>query len=255
MPDQLAHILFARRVLAACPVSLRKRICIESTAFRAGTFGPDPLFNDPNPRRRAEGFELHRQPGRVSLERMRKPVQEAMPWAADYAAGFFCHYALDRLCHPELKALASREKFNHLIVESAYDQLLHCRGAEEMPRKIELSPSALHTAALMYHRLTPRQFRMDLNAFWRIRRMLISWGGTPMADLVGKFHPAWDGLIPRRILPVAVAEGVMMLEELVDASIEISAQQLVRYFAAIDDDTPLDPWLNADFAGGQHRND
>lgn len=255
MPDQLAHILFARRVLAACSSPLRSRICAESAAFRAGTFGPDPLFNDPSPRRRAEGFELHRMPGRVSLERMREPVRTGMPWAADYAAGFFCHYALDRLCHPELKALAAQEKVNHIIVESAYDRMLLLRGEGDLPRKIVLSPTALQAAAVMYHRLTPRQYRMDLNAFWRIRRTLAAWGGTPVADVVGKLYPAWNEMIPRRIFSPAVAGGVLMLEKRLNASVDIAAQQLERYFAAMDSGAPLDPWVNADFAGGKHNCD
>ena len=56
MPDTLAHLLYARRVLAAAQPLLRARISPDSPAFRAGTFGPDPLFNDPSPERRAEGF-------------------------------------------------------------------------------------------------------------------------------------------------------------------------------------------------------
>lgn len=55
MPDQIAHYLFARRVLAAAPSGVRARVCADSNAFRAGTFGPDPLFNDPSPRRRGLG--------------------------------------------------------------------------------------------------------------------------------------------------------------------------------------------------------
>lgn len=254
MPDQLAHILFARRVMAACP-ALSRRIQVESSAFRAGSFGPDPLFNDPSSRRRAEGFELHRLPGRVSLQRMREPVRSGMPWAAEYAAGFFCHYALDRMCHPELKVLAAREGLNHIVIESAYDRLLHLRGEGDMPRKILLDAAALQAAACMYQRLTPSEYRTDVNAFWRIRRMLIFWGGTPLADAVARLRPDWSGMIPRKILPTAIADGVHMLEARLEASVPVAAEQLERYFAAIDDGLPLDPWVNADFAGGKHEDD
>lgn len=254
MPDQLAHILFARRVMAACP-ALNRRIQVESPAFRAGSFGPDPLFNDPSPRRRAEGFELHRLPGRVSLQRMLQPVRSGMPWAAEYAAGFFCHYALDRLCHPELKALAAREGLNHIIIESAYDRLLHLRGEGDLPRSILLDAAALRAAASMYERLTPAEYRADLNTFWRIRRMLLYWGGTPLADIVARLHPDWSGMIPRKVLPVAVADGVQMLEARLEASVPLAAEQLQRYFEAIAHDLPLDPWVNADFAGGKHEDD
>ena len=68
MPDQLAHYLFARRVWAAC-VELRRRIDPASPAFRVGSFGPDPLFNDLSGARRAQGFGAHRRPGREALEK------------------------------------------------------------------------------------------------------------------------------------------------------------------------------------------
>ena len=75
MPDQLAHYLFGKRVVAAADRSLRRRVDPDSTAFRLGTFGPDPLFTDLSASHRAEGFGLHRQPGFVALERMRAGVR------------------------------------------------------------------------------------------------------------------------------------------------------------------------------------
>jgi len=155
MPDQLAHYLFAQKVLAAADGSLRRRICPDAPAFRAGTFGPDPLFNDPSPYRRAESFEIHRSPGRKALERMRGPIEAKMPWAAEYAAGFFCHYALDRLCHPDILDMARRGVARHVAIESAYDRQLLLRHGMHIPRRIPLSRSALRTAACMYTRVGP----------------------------------------------------------------------------------------------------
>lgn len=255
MPDQLAHMLFAQRVLKASTSKLRARICASSPAFRAGTFGPDPLFNDPVPRRRAEGFEMHRMPGRISMERMRAPVRDGMPWAADYAAGFFCHYALDRICHPELKAMAARGEAKHLAVETALDRQIYLRGDVCVPRRIELSNSALRAAAAMYDRVSPRQFRADLTAYWRIRRFLLRSGGTGLAKLAGRAKSAWDGFIPYAEPAPGVLRGMEMLQACMDDSVDIVAEQLARCFESFDANASLDPWLNTDFAGKKHECD
>ena len=249
MPDQIAHYLFARRVLAAAPSGVRARVCADSNAFRAGTFGPDPLFNDPSPRRRAEGFEMHRRSGRASLERMRVPVQKNMPWAADYAAGFFCHYALDRLCHPDIKAMVARGGVQHVPLEAAYDRALYLRGNRDVPRRIVLSKSALQAAAQMYERVGPGRYRADLEAFWQIRRLLIFGGGTKLAAIPGKFTPKLDGLIPHAQITPEVERGIAMLDNLMDAGVAPAARQLNLYFQAIDENLPLDCWTDADFSG------
>ena len=251
MPDQLAHFLFARKVLAAASAHMQEQVRIESPAFRAGSFGPDPLFNDPSPRRRAEGFELHRMPGRVSLERMRSSVQQRMPWAADYAAGFFCHYALDRLCHPDIKAMAARGEARHLAIEIAYEHELWKRGERNMPLRLHMNRSALAAAAQMYQRVGPGRYGTDLEAFWQIRRFLIFGGGTPLAPLLGRVKPAWDGFIAYAHPSPELRRGIDMLDGLMEASVAPAARQLELYFEAIEKDLPLDSWTDADFSGFQ----
>lgn len=254
MPDQLAHIRFARRVLAAADASVRMRVCGDSMAFRCGTFGPDPLFNDPLPAGRAEGLGLHRRPGRVALERMREPVRSGMPWAADYAAGFFCHYALDRLCHPELKAMAARGDVQHVAVETAYDRLLLSRGRDDLPTRLSLSLSQLQAAAVMYEGITASRFRADLRAYWLLRRFLLFGGSSHIAGVPRHIRKSWDGLIPYAEPSPGVIRGMAMLEARIDTSVNEAAEQLNRYFAAIDSDLPLDPWTDADFSGGYSPN-
>lgn len=249
MPDQLAHILFARRVVAAADESVRRRVNAASPAFRAGTFGPDPLFNDPSPYRRAEGVEMHRRSGREALERMRLPVQSRMPWAADYAAGFFCHYALDRLCHPDIKRMAETGELRHVALETAYDRRLRGRGLNDLPGRIALSRSALQAAACMYQRVKPGALRADIEIFWQIRRFLVLGGGTPLAHVPGKFMPRLDGLIPYAENSPAIERGMDLLDELIERGIEPAARQLEKYFAAIDLNLPLDGWTDADFSG------
>ena len=249
MPDQLAHIRFARRVLAAADSSVRMRVCADSMAFRCGTFGPDPLFNDPLPSGRAEGFGLHRQPGRVALERLRGPVCAHMPWAADYAAGFFCHYALDRLCHPLLKDMAARGEAGHTAVETAYDRVLYERSRDDMFARIHISRTALRAAAAMYESVSPVRFRADLEGYWLLKHITLSRGSSILAPLPKLVMPAIDGLIPYKKPSPGTARGMERLEARIDESVEIAAEQLNRYFAALDQGLPLDPWTDASFAG------
>lgn len=251
MPDQLAHILFARRVLECAGEHVRSRVNGFSPAFRAGSFGPDPLFNDPSPRRRAEGVQMHRRSGREALERMRLPVQQRMPWAADYAAGFFCHYALDRLCHPYIKERSAAGDFKHVGLETAYDRRLRQRGNGDMPIRIILSSSALCAAACMYERVNPLQLKADIEIFWQIRRFLAYGGGTKIAYVPGKIVPRLEGLVPYPENSPAIERGIDQLDVLMEQSVAPAVEQLNLYFSAIDKNIPLDPWTDADFSGFQ----
>ena len=249
MPDQLAHIRFARRVLEAADPSIRVRVCADSKAFRCGTFGPDPLFNDPLPSGRAEGIGLHHRPGRIALERMREPVCSQMPWAADYAAGFFCHYALDRLCHPMLKEMAARGEAQHVAVETAYDRLLLQRSREDMPAWFHMSATALRAASMMYEGITPARFRADLAVYWLSKYVTLGKCFSFLAPLPKLIKPSADGLIPYAKPSPGTILGMERLEACIDESVAPAAEQLNRYFVAFDDDLPLDPWTDADFAG------
>lgn len=252
MPDQLAHYLFARRVWAASG-ELKRRIDPASIAFRAGSFGPDPLFNDLSSARRGQGFGAHRSPGRRSLEKLRRPVKEKWPAAADYAAGFFLHYALDRLCHPSLKAMDARGEARHVPTEAAYDRVLWLRENRRMPRHILVGSDACRVAVQLYDGVTPEQFRRDVQAYWKLRRLLLMGGGTLLSKLPDKLNPAWQGIIPHGTPSEATLKGIAMLDELMDSSVEISAYQLESFFRAIDRELPLDGWTDADFAGDMHE--
>lgn len=251
MPDQLAHYLFALKVVEATDAQLRERINTDAPAFRAGTFGPDPLFNDPSSFRRAEGFELHRRPGKETMERMRRPLKEKLPWAEEYAAGFFCHYALDRLCHPDILDMARRGIARHVAIESAYDRELMLREGVRLPRRIHLSRSALRTAAHVYTRVGPGCLGADIEVFWQIRRFVLFGGGTPLALIPGKLNIGWDGLIPYKSPSDELKGCFNRLDELMEKSVQPAARQLGLYFNAVDKDLPLNDWLCADFSGFQ----
>lgn len=252
MPDQLAHYFFARRVWAAAG-ELQRRIDPASPAFRAGSFGPDPLFNDFSPERRGQGFGMHRRPGREALEKLREPLKRNLPGAADYAAGFFTHYALDRLCHPDLKAMDARGEARHVPTETAYDRALYLRSGRQLPRRIALDEGACRIAAGMYADVSARQFQRDLAAYWKLRRMLILGGGTKIAAIADSLHPAWKGIIPSGTPTEGTRKGIRMLDELLEKSVPEAAEQLGRFFHAVENDLPLDNWTDLNFAGAPVR--
>lgn len=252
MPDQLAHYLFAVKVWAVCP-ELKGRVDPASAAFRLGSFGPDPLFNDLSAARRVQGFQAHRHPGREALEKLRRPVQANMPAAADYAAGFFLHYALDRLCHPALKEMDARNEAKHVPTETAYDRALYLRGSVCMPRRFDAGIEACSVAAQVYEGVSAENFRRAARAYWRLRRMLIFGGGTMLAKLPDKLNPAWEGIIPHGVPSAGTIRGIAMLDGLMEDSVSVAAEQLTRYFSAIDAGLPLDSWTDADFSGTFHE--
>lgn len=249
MPDQYAHYIFARRVYDALDPAFRARINPESMAFRVGSFGPDPLFNEINAQRRGEGFAMHHHSGAEAMNRMRAAIKRRMPYAAEYAAGFFCHYALDRLCHPNILMRVNRGDANHVAIETAYDRELMARDAAVVPRRLFLTNAMCAAAAEMYHTAGPEDFRRAVMNFWRIRRMLYFGSGTPIADIAGALHPQLNGLIPRRDPNTELRAAFAALDRIMADGVAVAAQQLMNYFIAVDNDQALDPWLNPDFLG------
>lgn len=249
MPDQLAHFIFARRVLDACGPALRSRVPVDGAAFRLGSFGPDPLFNDPSAALRAEGFSLHRMRGRVGLERLRPLMQDDAPHAAAFTAGFFCHYAMDRLFHPHILALAERSGARHIAIETAYDRQLCLRQPELMPRHFRPGPGELAAGARAYLHVTPGRLGRDIRAFWQLKRLVRFTGGTAVAPVVGALAPRLKGYIPYRQPDAAISEGIDMLDTLMERCVAPAAEQLEACFHAYDRGLPLPDWVDADFSG------
>ena len=246
MPDQLAHMIFARE--AALRAGLSARLDLTSAAFCAGTFGPDPLFNDVSANIRAFGLGMHKRPAREAMERMREPILGGMPMAAEYAAGFFCHYALDRICHPTLIEMARRGEAKHIAVETAFDRLLYQQGAGHLRRRLMLGRAGLLAAVQMYPGVSPRRFQADVNIYLRLRRAMVL-GGTPLATVAGLVAPKYRGVVPFSHPDAGTRAGMQRLEALMRENIDLAAEQLARFFSAVDGGAPFDAWLNADFSG------
>ena len=116
--------------------------------------------------------------------------------------------------------------------------------------RIHISRTALRAAAAMYEGISPARFRADLEGYWLLKHITLSRGSSILAPLPKLAAPAIDGLIPYAHPSPDVIRGMERLEACIDASVEIAAEQLNRFFAAIDEGLPFDPWTDADFAGG-----
>ena len=177
MPDFYAHEVFGAKVFAALPKPVQDRLEPEKDAWQCGLYGPDPLFFYhplwPN-RPCHEGHILHRQPPAVVLARYHTQTAMATPYAAAYAAGYYCHYALDAACHPLVNQSSRGNALRHTIIEGAFDRALRQSGAGHERAPLELpTDSAVYAAAAMgYQYAQPDQYRAALKRFLQASRML-----------------------------------------------------------------------------------
>ncbi len=217
------------------------RIDAASPAFRAGTFGPDPLFNDLRADIRRIGFGMHKRPGREALERLRHGD-------AAYTAGFFCHYALDRICHPLLCAMEQRGEAKHLAVETALDRILYKKGLGKPLLTLPIPDDTRRTAAQLYPGLSSAGFQRDVNLYLKLRRIM-STSGTPLAGVTAAVLPKFRGLVPFSTPDEPTRRGIEQLERVMRDNIDPAAEQLARCFDALDRDAAFDEWTDADFSG------
>ena len=250
MPDQLAHYLYGREMVRRA--GLARRIDADSAVFRAGTFGPDPLFNDPRGNIRRLGLGMHKRPGREPMELLRRAVRDELPQAEAYAAGFFCHYALDRICHPLLYGMERRGEAKHVATETAFDRILYKKKLGKLRLSLSLGDDACRAAVQIYPSLSPTDFQRDINLYLVLRRIMSS-SGTPLAAVSAAVLPKYRGLVPFSTPDAQTQRGIERLEQVMRDNIDLASEQLKRFFDAIDRNTALDPWLDADFAGNIKR--
>ena len=231
---------------------LARRVDADSAVFRAGTFGPDPLFNDPRGNIRRLGLGMHKRPGREPMELLRRAVRDELPQAEAYAAGFFCHYALDRICHPLLYGMQQSGEAGHVPTETAFDRLLYKKKLGRLPLSLPLGNDGCRAATQIYPPLSPAGFQKDVNLYLVLRRVM-SASGTPLAVVSAAVLPKYRGLVPFSTPDAKTQRGIERLARVMRDNIDLASGQLKRFFDVIDNGTALDPWLNADFAGNIKR--
>ena len=247
MPDMFTHMYFAKRVLTRCGGEIG--VSAETPAVWLGSFGPDPLFNDLSAARRAQGTGTHRRPGSEAMDRLRVGVRSGSPSARAYAAGFFTHYALDRLCHPDINRLAAGGNTTHLAIESRCEQLLRKRIPAEAPAFSCFSMEDCRAACALYDGISPGVFRGDLKGYLAIRRFINANAGKGISRLPGRLISGFDGFIARSEPTADEIRGAEGILKTLEDSVDLAAEQLTRCFDAIQSDTPLGAWCGPDFNG------
>lgn len=268
MPNYYAHLIFGRAVLSQLPAVLRSQLEAERVAFDVGLYGPDPLFfYHPMTRNhaRATGIAMHKQPVRPAAERLRRAVEDDLPYARGYAAGFLCHFALDSRCHYYVEEQVARWGLSHAGMEVELDRALMVADGVDplhetpMP-SADLPPSFYETAAAVYPGVKPVQFEKGLQLFRRVSRLQTRAAGTKVhrfANWAGgrshKFSKVRGTVLSPAPDPV-YAETTRTLLALLEEEVSPTAQELSRFFAAVARGTGLDGWYDRPF-GGQWKTD
>ena len=125
MPDVAVHASFGREVLSSLPEEVREIIVPEPYTF--ALFGPDVWFmHKPWRRREGRGRQMHTtKTGLFLMSLLRRAgVSAYRKELFSYLAGFFCHYALDSICHPYIIYVTAEEHVfprSHMSMEHELD--------------------------------------------------------------------------------------------------------------------------------------
>ena len=258
MPNYYAHLTFGAQCLDRLPRELCARLERERSAFDLGCLGPDPLFfyrvGRPNAVRR-EGMVMHARSALPAFERLRGALEEGLPMAAGYAAGFLCHLALDHACHRWVDQEAAAGAVTHLAMEAEFDRLLMERaglvslGRSYLPEPPETAVFA--AAARAYQHASPEQVEegyrsmcRDTALFARLSghvppahvqghrgQQLLPLGGDHPRRSIALLHQTADeGFVPLRLLPpkLVVEVGGIELEGADAAQVVEAVQQADR---------------------------
>ena len=264
MPNYYAHLVFGREVLAQLPPVLRGRLEEERGAFDIGLYGPDPLFcYHPMTRNfpRVTGLSMHKQPVRPVAERLRRAVEDDLPCARGYAAGFLCHFALDSRCHYYIEERHTRRGISHAGMEAELDRALMLADGidpfHETPLPSAALPAAFYetAAAAAYPGVRPDQFQTGLRGFERLCRLQTRAAGTRVhrvANWAGSRSSLLSRVRGSVLSPApdpADAESTQILLSLLHREAASTAEELTRFFAAVARGGALDGWYDRPFSG------
>ena len=263
MPNYYTHLHFGTAVLAALPAALAERLAGERQAFELGCLGPDVLFFH-HPllpgRVNREGHSMHRASALPAAERLRRAVEEGLPMARGYAAGFFCHLALDSACHGCVDAMAARGEATHLAIEAELDRALMVEDGfpmvdhrAHMPRVEE---AAVWTAAARaYAEASPRQVEAAFRTMERLAALLARTCGRRrgrLLDLAALLVPPARGMrgiaLRAEPDPLCAAHG-LRLRAIMGEAVAPAAAEITGFFRSVAQNAPLSPWFDRDFKG------
>lgn len=263
VPNYYTHLKFGAVVLGALPTALAGLLSEEREAFELGCLGPDPLFfYRPlgTGAVRREGHAMHKVSALPAVKRLRRAVEENVPMVRGYAAGFFCHLALDSACHSYVDARAAEGDITHLAIEAEFDRTLMVEDGwplndrhAHMPEIC--NPAVWTAAARAYEHVTPRQMEGAFRAMARDTAMLARACARPrgrLIDLVSWLIPPARGIrgIALRAVPdPACAACGQILRMLMNAAVRPTAREIAGFFEDIAQERVLSEWFDRDFKG------
>ena len=174
MPDLVAHVWFSERVAAALPPEIADKT--RHLLYPYASVGPDVWFpcgfyGTKDKPLAARGGHMHENETGAFLialtERCR--VSGAKDLLFAYLAGYICHYAMDRTCHPYIiyrtgdytgTPETMRYRGSHTRLERAIDVWLIREKYHSSPRRFNLNRRCLPLRRL------PEELREDLTAVY-----------------------------------------------------------------------------------------
>ena len=263
MPSHYAHWYFGGLVRKALPAPLAELVESQPEPFLAGLQGPDVLFHyhplRTNPIKQ-EGSAIHDRPGLRFFEAARETLKAAdTPAARSYLAGFLCHYMLDTACHPLVEEGMTVSGASHSAVETDLDRFLMAREGVDPYEKasmdlLPVSRSLSETMASFYWPVTAGQMETALRGMRRnIRltrvknegaRRLIFW----VLRKTGTYEGYHGIFFTSQPLP-GCEDCTRRLVETLEASVEETAEEIRRFFRAVEQEEPLSQRLEWNFGG------
>lgn len=132
MPTTYAHYTFGMHVYDHMDAELKQVIQTHLSLYLVGLHGPDILFYY-RPLQENQlaklGHQVHRQTAVAFFDVACKELKKMSDPAGGiaYLMGFFCHYMLDRECHPLVRKATGSDKVEHNRLEKEFDRELMIR--------------------------------------------------------------------------------------------------------------------------------
>lgn len=175
-----------------------------------------------------------------------------------YAAGYFCHLALDSACHGYIYSKSAQGEIFHQAMELEYDRMLmEADGLSPLRRSYLPTLPGTDTCAAAsraYPRLTPRQYRSSYVSMVRITGLLhraYDTRAARVADGLSHIRPLYKlrGVVIGQEPAPASAETNRALSAMMTDAVAPAAEQVSEFFADVAQDRPLSEWFCRDFNG------
>lgn len=193
MPSAYAHYRFGTEILPGLPADVRRPIQRFRRMFDMGLQGPDPFFYYNILTKTTVGNlgkSLHSMSGQAFFTTVCRRYQQDPSEAGEaYLYGLLCHYCLDSVCHPFIKAIDAEGKVPHVELETEFDRFLLARDGKTPPhtynrgRHISLSKGECVTVSGFYPPVTPANMHKSVSHMAEILKFLASPRGPKRTAL------------------------------------------------------------------------